>query len=74
MESVGVATNTNAAYELMKRTDTAKKEGYDYEIVGQRYPPVMSGEREGEVPFLHVVSYSQEVLPSLFPFLFQLSV
>ena len=73
MESVGVATSTNAAYELMKRTDTAKKEGYDYEIVGQRYPPVMSGEREGEVPFPHIIaSYSQEVLPSLFPFLFQL--
>ena len=52
MESVGVAINTNAAYELVKHADTTKEEGRDYELVGQRCPPVippplMSKERKG---------------------------
>ena len=52
VESIGVATSINTAYELMKRPATAKEEGHDYELVGQRCPPVvppplMSREKKG---------------------------
>ena len=55
VESDGVATSSNAAYELIKCATTAKEEEHEYELVGRKCPPkappLMCRERNGEAPF-----------------------
>ena len=41
MECVGIATSTNAAYELMKHSGRMKEREAEYEVVGLSISPVV---------------------------------